>query len=369
MRILSMIASLGAGGAETLVRNLSAEFVRQGHDCGVAYISDARSLNADEAFETRFRKDMAAQNIAVWLIGHTSRSNPISGGSRLRDVIREFEPDILHIHVGYGLLLETFGKWTIPVVYTHHNIRKTFPTFLFRVFDRFVDQYIAICDPCAALLRHYVRRPVALIPNGVPPGFSTRIGRASLPPDIVALSVGSLRPEKDHLTLIEAAARLVPAFERAGRHISFKIAGDGPQRRTIEEAIARYELGAHIELLGVCQDISRLMAEADLLIQSSVSEGLPIVLIEAAMSALPIVATDVGGCAEIVVDGHSGYVVPARDPRALADAIEKLLSDEARYVAFSAASKRASDSFTIGCCANAHLGLYRALPRPDRIDS
>lgn len=365
MRILSMIASLGAGGAETLVRNLSAEFVRRGHDCGVAYISDARSLNADEAFEVRFQNELAEKNIPVWIIGHDSRSNPLAGGFRLRKVIRDFKPDILHIHVGYGLLLEIFGEWKIPTVYTHHNIRRTFPAFLFRAFDWFVDQYVAICDPCARLLRRHVRRPVALIPNGVPPHFSNGTERTSLPSDILALSVGSLRPEKDHLTLIEAAARLVPIFERAGRHISFKIAGDGPQRQTIEEAIARHGLDAYVALLGVRQDISCLMERADLLVQSSMSEGLPIVMIEAAMSALPIVTTDVGGCAEIVIDGRNGYVVPARDPASLAGAIENLLFDESRYVAFSAASKRASDGFTIDRCADAHLALYRALsPTP-----
>jgi glycosyltransferase involved in cell wall biosynthesis len=103
------------------------------------------------------------------------------------------------------------------------------------------------------------------------------------------------------------------------------------------------------------------MAESDLLANSSIYEGFPIALIEAAMSSLPVVASDVGGNGEIVMDGESGRLVPPQRPELLADAIVELLADAGRYAAFSARARAVSERFTVERCADEHLRLYNEL--------
>src|SRR3546814_8797830 len=92
--------------------------------------------------------------------------------------------------------------------------------------------------------------------------------------------------------------------------------------------IGELGLGANIELLGTRRDVPELMRESDLMVNSSLFEGLPIALIEAAMSALPVVATDVGGSGEIVAPDVNGLLVPPGDQKALARAILAILREE-----------------------------------------
>ena len=360
MRILQMIASLAeSGGAEMLARNLALDYARRGHECHIVYISDAVSLDADADYERAFMARMDAAGIGYTMLGHATRRNLALGGWRLRRAVRAFRPDVVHIHLGYGLLFQAVGLLRVPTIYTHHNIVFKFPTRLFRVFDRFVDRYVAICETCRVLLERYVGKPIALIYNGVPGDFARGAPRVALPRDVRVLSVGNLTPQKDYPTLLAAAERLVPLFAEQGRAITFAIAGEGGERAALEAGIAARGLGEHVRLLGARRDVAELMAASDLLVQCSAFEGLPITLIEGAMSALPTVATDVGGCAEIVEDGVSGLLVPPGDPERLADSVLDIVSDEARYVAFSAAGHRRSNRFDLARCADAHLALYQ----------
>lgn len=359
MRILAMIASLAeSGGAEMLARNLSLEYARRGHQCHIVYIADAVSLDASADYERGFMDALDAAGIGYTMLGQRSRRNLPLGAWRLRRAVRAFAPDVVHLHLGYGLLFQAIGLLRVPTIYTHHNIVFKFPTALFRVFDRFVGRYVAICEACRVLLERHVAKPIALIHNGVPSDFSAAAPRTALPAEIEVLSVGNLTPQKDYATLIAAAARLVPAFAAQGRRIRFSIAGEGTERAALEQAIAAQGLGDSIRLLGARRDVPALMASADLLVLCSRFEGLPISLIEATMSALPAVASDVGGCAEVVIDGVTGRLVPPGDPDRLAAAVTELVRDEARYIACSAAAKRHAARFTLAACADAHLALY-----------
>src|SRR3546814_17321984 len=99
------------------------------------------------------------------------------------------------------------------------------------------------------------------------------------------------------------------------------------------------------------------MRESDLMVNSSLFEGLPIALIEAAMSALPVVATDVGGSGEIVATDVNGLLVPPGDPKALARAILAILRDEARYAPMSTASAARAHALSLATCAQEQMNL------------
>ena len=364
MRVMHVIASLAeSGGAEMLVRNLSLEYARRGHQCHIAYLADAATLNASADYERGFMDQMDAAGIGYTLLGAGVRRNPLLGAWRLRRAVRRFRPDVLHVHLGWALLFQALGVVRVPTVYTHHNIVFKFSPRLFRLFDRFVGRYVAICEACRKLLAAHVRRPIALIFNGVPGDFADAGPRRGPDRDVSVLSVGNLTPQKDYPTLVAAARIGADALTADGRRATFRIAGEGAERSAIASAIAEAGLAGTVELLGARRDVPRLMAEADLLILSSRHEGLPITLIEAAMSALPAVATDVGGCREVVLDGATGLLAPPGDPRAIADAALAILTDPARRAAMSEWARERGLAFTLSACADAHLALYRELAR------
>jgi glycosyltransferase involved in cell wall biosynthesis len=358
MRILSVLASPAAGGAEILVRNMAREMVGQGHECHILFMSSAAGVGNPRDFEADLLASLDAAGVTHEIMEPRGFRNPLLGARRLRRAARTFGADILHVHLARGLLCRSLSGMRIPTIYTHHNVTANFPPMLFRLFDRFVDTYVAIGDACRDYLQAHVRGPMTMIRNGVPTDFEAAPRTRGPSADPFILSVGNLTPKKDYANLIEAAAIAGELFGAAGRRARFAVAGEGEERTRLQPLIGERGLSGSFELLGARGDIAGLMAGADLLVNSSEHEGLPITLIEAAMSGVPIVATDVGGNGEVVEDGVNGFLVPPSDPEALARRIVDALTGDERYRRFSAAAVERSRAFTMEACAKAHLELY-----------
>jgi len=160
------------------------------------------------------------------------------------------------------------------------------------------------------LLRGPAERPASRAALGLPPGGQ-----------LVGI-VGRLAAIKDHGTFLEMAAKLASART----DVSFVVAGDGSLREALE-AKAKSLLGNRIRFLGWATDLPVLYGALDVVVLTSRNEGTPVALIEAGAAGLPVVATDVGGVAEVVRDGASGFVVPPGDAAALAARLGTLLDD------------------------------------------
>ncbi len=122
---------------------------------------------------------------------------------------------------------------------------------------------------------------------------------------------------------MDAAARLA----KEGFSFSLAIAGDGRSRSALERQIRAGGLEKYVHLLGFRDDVAHLLPETDLFVLPSLTEGLPNVVLEAFSARVPVVATAVGGVPEVVEEAVTGYLVPARAPRALADKIATCLRD------------------------------------------
>jgi len=134
------------------------------------------------------------------------------------------------------------------------------------------------------------------------------------------VAVGRIEKQKDYPTLLKAVEQIPQ------QRVHVAVAGKGSLEDKVHSIQERLGLSSRVSFLGVRRDVPRLLAAADGLVLSSVSEGLPNVVMEALASATPVVATDVGGVAELVQDKKTGFVVPSRDPSALARAMEKLMN-------------------------------------------
>ena len=142
--------------------------------------------------------------------------------------------------------------------------------------------------------------------------------------EILIGSVGRLHEQKGYDDLIRAARLVVDQRP----NVRFAIAGDGPMRAELEALIRSLNLVERFQLCGFRSDISNFVSALDLFVSSSRWEGLPIAVVESMLLRRPVVATDVGGVAEVVKPGTTGYLVPSGNPQALAAAVFKALADQ-----------------------------------------
>ena len=163
----------------------------------------------------------------------------------------------------------------------------------------------------------------------------------SIPDDVrVVLAVGRLSSEKGHIDLIEGTALLRTAD--AAAQFRVVIVGDGPERKMLESRLQELGLGDHVLLVGQQHNVRPYYAIADILVLPSHSEGSPNVLLEAMAAGVPIVATAVGGTVELVCDEKTALLVPSRDPKALSQAMGRLLQDRALADRLAAAAQAAA---------------------------
>jgi sugar transferase (PEP-CTERM/EpsH1 system associated) len=175
------------------------------------------------------------------------------------------------------------------------------------------------------------------------------------PDDLVIGTAGRLVHVKDHASLIEALARL----HQTGVPFTALIAGDGPLRGELEARLVTHHLTGHVRLLGRRFDIERIMAALDVFVLSSRSEGLSNTILEAMASGAAIVATDVGGAAELVDEGRTGLLVPCEDPAALAAALAALAGDPVRRRGMAAAARaKAEAEFSLAQMLSHYEALY-----------
>jgi glycosyltransferase involved in cell wall biosynthesis len=221
---------------------------------------------------------------------------------------------------------------------------------------------VALWEDSAAVLRTLSRgrARIEIVPNGAP-------ARRFLPADakerrdarkqlgigagsLAVAYVGSLSPEKN----VDVAIRAIAAIPEA----EMIVIGDGAERARLE-AIAASVAPGRVRFLGSQERPREELAAADVLVLPSETEGLPAALIEAGFMELPVVASAVGGIGEIVSDGHSGVLVPPRDPQALADGIRTAVVAGAAMG--KAARRRCEDRFEIGVVAGAWERLLAEL--------
>src|SRR5439155_16681973 len=136
-------------------------------------------------------------------------------------------------------------------------------------------------------------------------------------------AVGRLDPVKDLPALVSAFA----AFAADQPKARLVLVGDGPERTAIARAIAAERLQGRVMLTGYRSDVRELLPALDVYVNTSIFEGISLTILEAMAAGLPVVATRVGGTPEVVVDGGTGWMVPARQPHAVASAFRRCAGD------------------------------------------
>jgi len=184
---------------------------------------------------------------------------------------------------------------------------------------------------------------------------------AKAPGEFLVTTVGHIRRVKGQDVFIKAAAAIVPQFPK----VSFSIVGDvlEPAYFTeLQTLVQDLNLSDRFRFDGGVRNLRQHLAAADIFVLPSRSEGFSNAIVEAMAASLPVVATNVGGNAEAVQDGVSGFVVPSEDPAALSAAIIRLLSDPSLAKAMGAAGKNlAAERFTTESMMSRIVSAYKDL--------
>lgn len=257
------------------------------------------------------------------------------------------------------------------IAFHHGYTRETFRVRLYNQFDRWslrqADRVITLCRPFAdSLVRHrgVAAGRISVIKNAIEarrpaPEADVAHLRDELGIEAherVILCVGRLSPEKGHADLVRAFATLVR--RRSATPLRLVMVGDGVERRALT-ALSN-SLGARTLFAGQRRDVGLFYGLASVVVLPSHSEGSPMVLLEAMMAGRPVVATAVGGIPEMVTDDRSALLVPAHSPESLCAAIERLLLDDNKASAITAAAAASLDLFSMDHYSDSLMAIYRA---------
>jgi glycosyltransferase involved in cell wall biosynthesis len=178
------------------------------------------------------------------------------------------------------------------------------------------------------------------------------------PPRWIIGAAGRLSPEKGFAVYIEAAAKVAQQRPGAG----FVLFGDGPLRGDLERLVTQRGLQGKFVFAGFRNDLGRFLANLDINVMSSYTEGLPVVLLEAGAAGVPTVATSVGGIPEVLDDAKGGYLVAAGDASALAQRIIALLDNDAERRAMGQAARdRVRRDFSFAAMSQRYHELFQKL--------
>jgi glycosyltransferase involved in cell wall biosynthesis len=343
--VLIVIKGLGRGGAEQLLLS------------GVPYL-DTASYRYQFAYLLPWKDSLVPELTGAGFAVHCLEGARGPGwAGRLRALVRREGIGLVHVHspVAAAGVRAVAGRRT-RVVYTEHNLwgryhpatwaanLATFPRndHVFAVSET-VRQSIRYPGP----LRLLPMPPLETLHHGLDPAALPVPGRdgvraeLGIPEDApVVGTVANFKAAKDHATLLRAAAQVRQAIPS----VRFVLVGQGPLEAETRRLAGQLGLDQTVVFAGFRTDATRLMAGFDAFALSSTYEGLPIALIEAMAVGCPAVVTRVGGTPEVVADGVHGFLVPPRDPAALAAGLTRLLGDRAlRDGLGEAAAARAKD--------------------------
>lgn len=358
LRIAHLIETNGPGGAERMLVHMVQELEAAGCSNVVVLPAGGEEWVQQQLAGTRatiepYRLDRpVSRRFAGWL----------------GDALRQHRVALAHSH---EFSMAVYGAWAawrtgIPHLATMHGSRYYVEHMRRRVALRaafaLTGRVVAVSDALAAQLRRdlwLAARRVTTIRNGVRPQPAARSVelRRSLglaPHERLVLAVGNLYPVKGHRYAVDALPHL------PGVHLA--IAGRGDLADSLTARAAQLGVGGRLHLLGLRDDIAALLASADVFLLPSLSEGLPMALLEAMFAGRPIVATDVGDVGAALDDGRAGLLVPPGDTPALAGALGELLASPARARALgAAAARRASAEYDVRRMVARYVAIYREL--------
>lgn len=365
MHVVHIVETLDLGGMERAIATLCRAQMAHGVRTSVVALKGL-GVVAD---------DLVAAGVPVHLAGVPVAPPDYLAWRRVVPVLRRLRPTVVHTHNSAALIYGApSARWcgVRTIVHTDHG--RVLPDrrhimLAERLVSSTVCAMVAVSAPLAAALATHLRVPadrLRVIANGVEPiapivpeiRRAQRVAWFGTPDGPIVGLAARLVWEKGLGVLLDAWPRVLAAYPRA----RLVIGGEGPERAALSAQIDRLAIGQSVRLPGVVRDMPALYGALDVFVLPSVSEGLPLALLEAMSAGLPIVASAVGGMPAVLAPAQAGRLVPPNDAMALATALTETIADLEGQRAADL-GQRARDAFTHGYTADAMASAYLALYR------
>lgn len=320
--------------------------------------------------EGRLAREVRSAGLPVLVVDESRNSFPQIANA-IRKLLAPHLPDILHSHGYKGNILAFLAGMFHPgvsLISTQHGLPEILDQPVswggrliskanFFVLSRYFRKVVAVSGNIRSFFVNdlgFGTERVAVIHNGIeiPPTVCSKAADGSF----VIGSSGRLFPVKDYPLMVRIAQELAPQ-----REIRLALAGDGPERVALEKAIDECGLAGRFALKGHLEDMDAFYCGLDLYLNTSVHEGIPMTILEAMASGLPVIAPQVGGIGEIIEDGVEGFLVSSRDPKAFAEKCLLLQDAELRQRMGQAARAKVERGFSAEHMARKYYQLYREL--------
>lgn len=349
VRIAHVALQLETGGMERMLAEFARYADRRRYDVQFVALGSRGSIaSAIESAGCRVTALNARHGIRPALV------------FRLARYVRDQRIDIVHTHNTKPLLYAGPAARLAgakAVIHTRHGQRhRSTPrqNLLFKLAARCADRMVCVSEDSRRLCRHEGVDPRSThrIWNGIDPDHFSFKGPSARGP---AVFVGRLSIEKDVATLLKATAMIV------GTHPTFRlqIAGAGSCRTDLSALADSLGLKGHVDFLGNVSDIAELLGRASMFVLPSLTEGLPLTVLEAMACGLPVVATRVGGTPEAVEHGVSGLLCEPQVPGQLAQAMQRLWNDPALGRKMGLAGRqRVTERFDVRTMVSRYESLY-----------
>jgi glycosyltransferase involved in cell wall biosynthesis len=325
IKILYIITSLGLGGAERLLLYYIKFLDRSKYDLHVCCFR----AKPDDLLE-EMSKFATITNLKV-----NNKFNPLIIIQILK-LIRKLNPDIIHTHLFqprvYGTIAHMFYRRSVLVTQKHSIVNpKKHNIFIFfeMVSIRLNKKVIAISESVRNSLIKYElipRSKIYVLTNCIDyQSFnkSADLNSRRDKNEIIIGTVGRLEKVKGINFLLFAIKIILAKFPS----IKLEIIGDGSQTSELKEIAKKLGISNSVEFLGKFTDVIPFYKRMDIFVLASLNEGFGIVLLEAMAMGIPVVATNVNGIKEVVVNGESGILVPPKNPEAIANAVIKIIEN------------------------------------------
>ncbi len=328
---------------------------------------------------TDFRKRLDRPDVKCFAL-HKRDGKDFGCYRRLWRLLRELHPDVVHtrnLPTIDAQFVATLARIPCRIHGEHgrdmidlSGTRRKY-VWLRRALDPFIHRYIPLSRDLEDWLHDSIgvtSAKVARIYNGVDSRrfHPSRTGRVRLPvpgfandDSVVFGAVGRLAEVKGHLTLVRAFLRLLDDEPDARRRFRLAIIGDGPLRQSAIDLLRSGNAENLAWLPGARDDVPQLMQGFDLFVLPSIAEGISNTILEAMATGLPVLATRVGGNAELVVQDETGWLIPPDDPLAMARAIATVVRDRPGLSRKGRAGRqRIEQKFSLDSMVDRYLGVY-----------
>lgn len=354
MKIIQVIPQFGLAGAETMCENLTYELRKSGHDVTVISMYDYHSPITD-------RMENAGVDVRYLNKKHGVDFSMIH---QLKRIFHEVHADVVHTHLGCP-------KYAIPAammagvkhrVHTVHNIAQKESGPAARKLNKFLFKHcgtipVALTEKVRdTIVAEYKMNPldIPVIFNGIPLTKCLRKNDYHIDQNrIQLLHIGRFSPAKNHVEMINAVCEL----HRKYPGLYLKLIGDGELKEQIVAHIHACGAEDFVELFGLTDNVYPHLKQADIFILPSTYEGMPMTLIEAMGSGIPIVAGNVGGIPDMITDGIEGLLCePTAD--SITHKIDILIGDEALRKSCAENALLAAQRFSSESMAKKYLKIY-----------